>query len=167
MAATVSFEPLSLPETLSHTSRINSQFSEVRFSSVALAVLQVSRLPWDFGLVVDAYRRHRRRHSAAFETLCTSNQSLWGFARRARINLEACALRNKLYDDEQRSCADRAQPERRTRVGVTLPRKSDVLACGCAVAHLQLTCTVFTSLHVYKKRCDETRTLGFTILTTL
>ena len=40
MAATASLGPLSLPETLSHTSRMNSQFSDVRFSSVALAVLE-------------------------------------------------------------------------------------------------------------------------------
>jgi hypothetical protein len=37
MAATASFGPDSLPDTLSHTSRMNSQFSDVRFSSVAFA----------------------------------------------------------------------------------------------------------------------------------
>ncbi len=38
MAATTSLLPLSADETLSHTSRMYSQFSEVRFSSVALAM---------------------------------------------------------------------------------------------------------------------------------
>lgn len=42
MAATTSLLPVSLELTLSHTSRINSQFSEVRFSSVALAIRTVN-----------------------------------------------------------------------------------------------------------------------------
>jgi hypothetical protein len=44
MAATVSLGPLSLAPTLSHTSRMYSQFSEVRFSSVALAGIYTSEL---------------------------------------------------------------------------------------------------------------------------
>lgn len=42
MAATTSLLPVSLELTLSHTSRMYSQFSEVRFSSVALAIRTVN-----------------------------------------------------------------------------------------------------------------------------
>lgn len=42
MLATTSLPPVSEEVTLSHTSMIYSQFSEVRFSSVALAALNVN-----------------------------------------------------------------------------------------------------------------------------
>jgi hypothetical protein len=73
MAATASFGPLSLADTLSQTSRMNSQFSAVRFSSVAFAVLEVSGLLEHTRSGVVAYRLHRQRRSAVFETLCASN----------------------------------------------------------------------------------------------